>query len=149
MELKRILLVEDSLSDIKLIISALRAANLTNEVITRRDGVECLDYLFRRGQYANRGEGTAPIVVLLDLKMPRMDGLETLAAIRAEAEYKTLPVVIITSSREEQDVARSYNLGVNGYVVKPVTPDDFLKAIKEVGLYWAVVNQPPPQMAGH
>ena len=144
--LKRILLVEDSVNDIKLTTAALRSAGLANEIIICRDGAEALDYLFKRGEYAGRSDETCPAVVLLDLKMPRVDGLEVLSKLRAEERFKTLPIVMITSSAEEQDMIRSYNLGVNGYVVKPVTHDEFLAAIKEVGLFWAVVNQPPPQL---
>ena len=144
--LKRILLVEDSVNDIKLTTAALRAAGLANEIVVCRDGAEALDYLFKRGEHAGRSDETCPAVVLLDLKMPRVDGLEVLSKLRAEARFKTLPIVMITSSAEEQDMVRSYNLGVNGYVVKPVTHDEFLAAIKEVGLFWAVVNQPPPQL---
>ncbi len=107
-----------------------------------------MDYLFRRGAFAGRGDDTCPAVVLLDLKMPRVDGLQVLEQIRADTRLKTLPVVMITSSAEEQDMVRSYNLGVNGYVVKPVTHDVFLEAIKHVGLFWAVMNQPPPQLEG-
>jgi len=144
--IKRILLVEDSVNDIKLTMAALRAAGLANEIVVCRDGVEALDYLFRRGEHSNRGDETCPAVVLLDLKMPRKDGLEVLAELRADSRFRTLPIVMITSSAEEQDMVKSYNLGVNGYVVKPVTHDEFLAAIKEVGLFWAVVNQPPPQI---
>ena len=146
--IKRILLVEDSVNDITLTTSALRAAGLVNEIVTCRDGVEALDYLYRRAQFTGRGDDTCPAVVLLDLKMPRMDGLEVLAKLRGDERFRTLPVVMITSSAEEQDMIRSYHLGVNGYVVKPVTHDDFIEAIKEVGLFWAVVNQPPPQLDG-
>ena len=145
-DLKRILLVEDSVNDIKLTTAALCAAGLANEIIVCRDGAEALDYLFRRNEFAGRGDETCPAVVLLDLKMPKVDGLEVLAKLRAEEKFKTLPIVMITSSAEEQDMIRSYNLGVNGYVVKPVTHDEFLAAIREVGLFWAVVNQPPPQL---
>ncbi len=145
--LKRILLVEDSVNDIKLTTAALRSAGLANEIVVCRDGAEALDYLFRRGEFADRGGETCPMVVLLDLKMPRVDGLEVLARLRADPKFKTLPIVMITSSAEEQDMIRSYNLGVNGFVVKPVGHDEFLEAIREVGLFWAVVNQPPPQLA--
>ena len=144
--LKRILLVEDSVNDIKLTTAALRSAGLANEIVVARDGVEALDYLLKREAHANRTDDTCPAVVLLDLKMPRMDGLEVLATLRKEDRFRTMPIVMITSSAEEQDMVRSYNLGVNGYVVKPVTHDEFLNAIKEVGLFWAVVNQPPPQI---
>jgi CheY-like chemotaxis protein len=146
MSVKRILLVEDSVNDVKLTTSALRAAGLANDIIVCRDGVEACDYLFRRGEYAGRSDDTCPAVMLLDLKMPRMDGLEVLQRVRADTRFKTLPIVMITSSAEEQDMIKSYNLGVNGYVVKPVTHDEFIKAVREVGLYWAVVNQPPPQL---
>ena len=144
---KRILLVEDSLNDIKLTTTALRAAGLVNEIIVCRDGVEALDYLYRRGDHSGRSDDTCPAVVLLDLKMPRLDGLEVLARLRADARFRTMPIVMITSSAEEQDMVRSYNLGVNGYVVKPVTHEEFLAAIREVGLFWAVVNNPPPQLS--
>ena len=144
--LRRILLVEDSVNDVKLTTAALRAAGLANEIVVCRDGVEATDYLFRRGQFATRTDETCPAVVLLDLKMPRMDGLEVLSMVRADPRFRTLPIVMITSSAEEQDMVKSYNYGVNGYVVKPVTHDDFLHAIREVGLFWAVVNQPPPQL---
>ena len=146
--LKRILLVEDSVNDIKLTTAALRSAGLANEIVVCRDGAEALDYLFGRGEYAGRVDELCPMVVLLDLKMPRVDGLEVLARLRADAKFKTLPIVMITSSAEEQDMVRSYNLGVNGFVVKPVGHDEFLAAIREVGLFWAVVNQPPPQLEG-
>ena len=143
--LKRILMVEDSVNDIKLTTAALRAAGLANEIVVCRDGAEALDYMFRRNAFAGRTDDTCPAVVLLDLKMPKVDGLEVLAQLRADPRFKTQPIVMITSSAEEQDMVRSYNLGVNGYVVKPVTHDEFLAAVREVGLYWAVVNQPPPQ----
>ncbi len=146
--LKRILLVEDSVNDIKLTTAALRSAGLANEIIVCRDGAEALDYLFRQGEFEGRGDETCPMVVLLDLKMPRVDGLEVLARLRSDSKFKTLPIVMITSSAEEQDMIRSYNLGVNGFVVKPVGHDEFLAAIKEVGLFWGVVNQPPPQLDG-
>ncbi len=145
--LKRILMVEDSINDIKLTTAALRAAGLANEIVVCRDGAEALDYLFRRGTYQGRTDDSCPAVVLLDLKMPKVDGLEVLAQLRADERFRTMPIVMITSSAEEQDMVRSYNLGVNGYVVKPVTHDEFLAAIREVGLYWAVVNQPPPQLS--
>ena len=146
MSVKRILLVEDSVNDVKLTTAALRAAGLANEIIVCRDGVEACDYLFRRGVHAGRADESCPAVVLLDLKMPRMDGLEVLRTVRADTRFRTLPIVMITSSAEEQDMIRSYNLGVNGYVVKPVTHEEFLAAIREIGLFWAVVNQPPPQL---
>lgn len=144
--LRRILLVEDSVNDIKLTTAALRSAGLANEIVVCRDGAEALDYLFRRGPHQGRTDDTCPAVVLLDLKMPKVDGLEVLREVRADPKFKTLPIVMITSSAEEKDMISSYNLGVNGYVVKPVTHDEFLNAIRDVGLFWAVVNQPPPQL---
>lgn len=147
-ELRRILLVEDSVNDIKLALSALRDAHLANEVVVVRDGQEALDYLHRRGVYTLRAVGN-PAVVLLDLKLPKLNGLEVLQQIRAEPSLRHLPVVMITSSREEQDLAGSYNLGVNGYVVKPLEYEQFVQAIREVGLFWGVVNSPPPGSVGH
>jgi CheY-like chemotaxis protein len=146
--LRKILLVEDSVNDVKLTTAALRLAGLANEIVVCRDGVEALEYLAKIREAGDKGdeECSCPCVVLLDLKMPRVDGLEVLAKLRAEPRFRTLPVVMITSSAEEKDMVRSYNLGVNGYVVKPVTHDEFLQAIKEVGLFWAVVNKPPPQL---
>ncbi len=123
-------------------IDALRDARLANPIVHVEDGVETLDFLMRRGAYANREEGL-PAVLLLDIKMPRMDGLEVLQRIRAEDELKRLPVVILSSSREESDLARSWDLGVNAYVVKPVDVDQFFNAVKTLGTFWAVINQAP------
>jgi CheY-like chemotaxis protein len=142
-ELKRILLVEDSANDVALTLAALEETNLANEVVVVRDGQQALDFLRREGAWAGRADGN-PAVVLLDLKLPKVDGLQVLAHLKGHAELKTLPVVMLTSSREEQDLARSYGLGVNAYVVKPVAFPDFVAALKELGLFWAVVNQPPP-----
>jgi CheY-like chemotaxis protein len=142
-QLKRILLVEDSANDIELILAALAENRLANEVVVARDGEEALDYLYRRGVFRLRSEGH-PVVVLLDLKLPKVDGLEVLAQLKSDPELKVVPVVVLTSSREEQDLIQSYNLGTNGYVVKPVDFHEFVDAIKELGLFWAVVNQPPP-----
>ena len=142
-KVKRILLVEDSEHDIELTLAALEAHNVANEVDTARDGAEALDYLYRRGAFANRAK-ELPVVVLLDLKMPRVDGLEVLRQIKADPELKKIPVVMLTSSREEQDLVRSYELGVNGYVVKPVDFHEFIEAVRAIGGYWAVVNEPPP-----
>jgi CheY-like chemotaxis protein len=142
-ELKPILLVEDSPNDIELTLAALSEHHLGNEVVVCRDGVEALDYIFCRGGYAKRSPGN-PAVILLDLKLPKVDGLEVLRTIKADATLRTIPVVMLTSSREEQDLLRSYKLGVNAYVVKPVEFSDFVVAIKELGLFWAVINQPPP-----
>ncbi|HLO51617.1 MAG TPA: response regulator [Kamptonema sp.] len=142
-ELKRILLVEDSANDVELTLVALEENHLANEVVVVRDGEEALDYLYRRGIFKLRSGGN-PVVVLLDLKLPKVDGLEVLEQIKSDPELKRVPVVMVTSSREEQDVIRSYDLGANSYVVKPVDFREFVDAIKEVGLFWAVVNEPPP-----
>jgi CheY-like chemotaxis protein len=142
-ELKRILLVEDSPNDVELILTALSENCLANEVVVVRDGEEALDYLYRKGVFKLRMEGN-PVVVLLDLKLPKVDGLEVLAQIKSDPELRAVPVVVLTSSREEQDLINSYNLGTNAYVVKPVNFHEFVDAIKGLGLFWAVVNQPPP-----
>ncbi|HEY9904251.1 MAG TPA: response regulator [Candidatus Sericytochromatia bacterium] len=142
-ELKRILLVEDSANDVELILAALAESSLANEVVVVRDGEEALDYLYRRGVFRLRMEGD-PVVVLLDLKLPKIQGLEVLAQLKSDSQLRVIPVVVLTSSGEEQDLIRSYNLGVNAYVIKPVDFHEFVDAIKEVGLFWAVVNQPPP-----
>lgn len=142
-ELKPILLVEDNPKDIELTLAALADNRLANEVIVVRDGEEALDYLFRRGIFKLRAAGN-PAVVLLDLKLPKVDGLEVLEQIKTDAMLRTVPVVMLTSSREEPDLSRSYKLGVNAYVVKPVDFTEFTQAIREIGLFWAVINQPPP-----
>jgi CheY-like chemotaxis protein len=142
-ELKRILLVEDSANDIELILTALAENRLANEVVVVRDGEEALDYLYRRGVFRLRMEGN-PVVVLLDLKLPKVDGLEVLAQLKSDPEMRWVPVVVLTSSREEQDLINTYNLGTNAYVVKPVNFQDFVNVVKELGLFWAVINQPPP-----
>jgi len=144
--LKRILLAEDNKNDIELTLSALEEYNLANEVVVVRDGVEMLDYLFRRGQFTDHPNGV-PAVILLDLKMPRLDGLEALRQLRTEPRFKHVPVVMITSSREEQDLIRSYELGVNAYVVKPVDFQKFVECIKQIGFFWALINEPPPAQA--
>lgn len=141
--LRRILLVEDSPRDAELAIEALGADHLANEVVHVRDGAEALDYLFRRGRFAARPPGL-PAVVLLDLKMPKVDGLEVLRQIKGDPQLRLTPVVVMTSSREEQDVVDSYELGVNAYVVKPVKFGEFVDAIKRLGVFWAIVNEPPP-----
>jgi CheY-like chemotaxis protein len=143
-ELTRILLVEDSPHDVELILTALAENHFANEVVVARDGEEALDYLYRRGRFAQQREGT-PAVVLLDLKLPKVDGLQVLAQIKADPTLKAIPVVMLTSSREEQDLVKSYNLGVNSYVVKPVDFHEFVEAIKHVGLFWGVLNHPPPK----
>lgn len=141
--IKRILLAEDDDFDVKLTLRALAEHNLANEVDVVGDGLEALDYLRRQGAYAGR-PGGHPVVVLLDIKMPRMDGVEALREIKADPELRMIPVVMLTSSREERDLLESYRLGVNAYVVKPVDFHAFVDAVKEVGVFWAVVNEPPP-----
>jgi two-component system, response regulator len=142
--LQRILLVEDSARDAELALDALDAHHLANEVVHVWDGAEALDYLCRRGLFADRSS-EQPAVVLLDLKMPKVDGLEVLRQMKSEPELRLIPVVIMTSSREEGDVLRGYELGVNAYVVKPVKFQDFVQAVKQVGAFWAVINEPPPR----
>ena len=141
--LKPILLVEDNPKDLELTLVALEKTHLANEVIVARDGEEALDYLLYRGAWQERFKGN-PAVVLLDLKLPKVDGLEVLQNIRSDQELRRLPVVVLTSSREEQDLIRSYELGVNAYVVKPVGFNEFIQAIQELGIFWAVLNEPPP-----
>ncbi len=142
-EVRRILLVEDSPRDTELTLTALAEHHLANEVVTLRDGAEALDYLYRRGPFADRTDDQ-PAVVLLDLKMPKVDGTEVLRQIKSDPLLKMIPVVVLTSSREEQDVVKSYQLGVNAYIVKPVKFEDFVEAVKLLGAFWAVVNEPPP-----
>lgn len=146
MELKRILFADDNPYDMELTLNALAAQNLANQVEVVRDGVEVMDYLLRRERHGNRPPGL-PILVLLDLKMPRMDGLQVLQAIRGNQQLAQIPVVILTSSSEEADIIRSYELGTNAYVVKPVDFDQFMKAIQTLGIFWAVTNDPPPSLA--
>lgn len=141
--LRPILLVEDNPNDLELSLTALHKTGLANEVIIARDGEEAFDYLFYKGEHTNRIRGN-PAVVLLDIKLPKIDGLELLALIRREPALKHMPVVLLTSSREEQDVLRGYQLGSNAYVVKPVGFPDFIKAIQDLGVFWAVINEPPP-----
>lgn len=141
--LKPILLVEDNPNDLELTLIALERSQLANEVIVVRDGAEALDYLFCQGEYLNR-EGGNPAVVLLDLKLPKIDGLEVLAKIRHSDSLRSLPVVMLTSSREEKDLITSYETGVNAYVVKPVDFTEFQRAIADLGIFWAVLNEPPP-----
>ena len=143
---RTILLAEDSQADAEMAIDALREANLINPIVHVEDGVEALDYLLRRGKFADRSEGM-PAVLLLDIKMPRMDGLEVLRTIREDERFKTLPVVILSSSREENDLARSWNLGVNAYVVKPVDVEQFFIAVRTLGQFWAVFNEAPEKTA--
>ncbi len=145
--LKRILLVEDSMRDAELVMDALKEHLLANEVVHLQDGAEALDYLYQRGDFAARPEGL-PAVILLDLKMPKVDGLEVLRQLKGDTKLKVIPVVVMTSSREEQDLIRSYELGVNAYVVKPVKFQGFVEAVKQLGVFWAVLNEPPPGTAG-
>ncbi len=140
--LNRILFAEDSANDVELTMAALAAHNLANEVVVVRDGAEALDYLYRRGKFEGRPSGN-PAIVLLDLKMPKVDGLEVLRRIRGDEGLRATPVVILTSSREERDIIESYQLGVNAYVVKPVDFKEFVGAVKNLGLFWAVLNEPP------
>jgi DNA-binding response OmpR family regulator len=141
--LKPILLVEDDLRDLELTLVALERSQLANDVVVVRDGAAALEYLHRQGEWADRPEGN-PAVVLLDLKLPKVNGLEVLKEVRATATMRSLPVVMLTSSHEETDVLRSYELGVNAYVVKPVEFKQFVAAIAELGVFWAVLNEPPP-----
>ena len=140
--IRTILLAEDSPADAEMAIDALRDANLANPIVHVEDGVEALDYLLQRGAFAGREDGL-PAVLLLDIKMPRMDGLDVLKNIRSHEKLKKLPVVILSSSREESDLARSWDLGVNAYVVKPVDVDQFFEAVKLLGTFWAVINEAP------
>jgi CheY-like chemotaxis protein len=142
-QLKRILLAEDDARDVELTLLALGEYKLANKVDVVNDGEQALDYLRRRGAFANR-ETSPPAVVLLDLKMPKVDGLEVLRTIRADPDLRLMPVVILTSSREERDLVEGYSLGVNAYVVKPVDFHQFLDAIRQLGIFWAVVNETPP-----
>lgn len=142
-ELKRILLVEDNPDDVKLTMDALAEHNLANEVVVVKDGVEALDYLYRRGQFESTPEGN-PVVILLDLNIAGTDSFEVLRKIKSDSNLKLIPVVVLASSREEQDITESYKLGVNSYVVKPVNFRDFASAVKELGIFWAVINEPPP-----
>jgi CheY-like chemotaxis protein len=144
--LKPILLVEDNPKDLELTLIALNKSQLGNEAVTVRDGVEAIDYLCYRGEFRDRPRGN-PAVILLDLKLPRMDGLQVLESIKREPELQPVPVVVLTSSREEKDVVKSYALGVNAFVVKPVGFKNFLEAIQELGVFWAVLNEPPPGSA--
>ncbi|MBU4263554.1 MAG: response regulator [Proteobacteria bacterium] len=146
-KLKRILLVEDDPRDVELTMEALGDYNLANEVVVATDGEEALDYLYCRGNFKDRPTAN-PAVVLLDLKLPKVSGMEVLRHIRSEEKLKMIPVVILTSSREERDWIESYQLGINAYVVKPVDFHDFVEAVKELGVFWAVINEPPPGSVG-
>jgi CheY-like chemotaxis protein len=146
-ELKKILLVEDNLPDIELTLEALSERNLANRVFVVNDGVEAMEYLLCEGRFQNR-KPENPAVILLDIKMPRMDGIEVLQKIKTNPNLKSIPVVMLTSSREEPDLKRCYELGVNAYVVKPVDFKDFFEAARNIGIFWAVINELPPE-GGH
>jgi CheY-like chemotaxis protein len=146
-ELKRILLVEDDPKDVELTLEALSEYNLANEVVVARDGEEALDYLNRKGKFQPVPSGN-PAAILLDLKLPKVNGLEVLARIRTDDKLKMIPVIVLTSSRQEEDLEKSYNLGVNGYVVKPVDFHEFINAVKELGVFWGLINEPPPGSIG-
>ena len=146
-QLRPILLVEDDLKDVELVLAALKKNNLANEVVVARDGEEALDYLYRRGRFQSRDQGL-PIVLFLDLKMPKVDGLEVLRQMKGDDALRVIPVVMLTSSREEADLVKSYQFGVNAYVVKPVGFQQFADAIKQTGMFWAVINEPPPESMG-
>jgi CheY-like chemotaxis protein len=141
-DINRILIVDDSPKDIELAIAALAEKNLANEVIIAEDGEEALDYLHKRGKFSN--EQGIPAVILLDIKMPKMDGIEVLKYIRSDPEFKSIPVIMVTSSHEERDLVESYKLGANSYVAKPVDAIQFIDAINVLGQYWAIINQPSP-----
>ena len=140
--LGKILLVEDDPNDVELTVMALTENHLANEIVVARDGEEALDFLYRRGAHESREAGN-PIVVLLDLKLPKVDGLEVLKQVKSDPDLRTIPVVMLTSSREERDLIRSYDLGTNAYVAKPVGFEEFVESVKKVGLFWTVVNHPP------
>jgi CheY-like chemotaxis protein len=143
----KILLVEDDPNDVELTLSALAENHLANEVFVVSDGEEALDYLYYQGGYESREEGN-PALMLLDLKLPKVDGMEVLRRVKTDPALKIIPVVMLTSSREEQDLLRSYDLGTNGYVVKPVDFHNFVEAVRGLGLFWAIINHPPPGSAG-
>ena len=141
--LGRILMVEDDPKDVELTLTALEDYNLANEVVVTRDGQQALDYLYCRGEYQTRSKDN-PAVMLLDLKLPKVDGLEVLKQVKSDEDLRVIPVVVLTSSKEEKDMVASYKLGVNAYVVKPVDFHEFVNAIKELGVFWAIINEPPP-----
>ena len=143
-KLGRVLLIEDDPRDVELTLTALDEYNLANEVVIVHDGEEALDYLYCRGEFSMRTDNN-PVVALLDLKLPKVDGLEVLKQIKSDERLRIIPVVVLTSSREERDIVESYKLGVNAYVVKPVDFHEFVDAVKELGVFWAVINEPPPE----
>lgn len=140
---KRILLVEDDEKDIELTLKTLEEYNLANETVVVHDGVEALDYLYSRGNFSDRSGGN-PVVILLDLKMPRMNGIQVLRELNEDEKMKQIPVVVLSSSSEERDLEECYKLGINGYVIKPVRFDKFMDTIRQVGIFWALINEPPP-----
>ena len=142
-DVKTILLAEDDPNDAELTLTALAEYNLANKVMVAHDGEEALDYLYHRGKFKARVNGN-PIFVLMDLKMPKVNGLEVLRQMKSDEKLKMIPVIVLTSSREAPDLAEAYELGVNAYVVKPVDFQDFIKAVKELGVFWAAINEPPP-----
>jgi CheY-like chemotaxis protein len=142
-KIKKILLVEDNENDIELTLNALQECRLSNEVHAVRDGAEALDYMYQRNKYKDRAEGL-PCVILLDLKMPRVDGIEVLRVLKSDDQLRQVPIVMLTSSREERDLVLSYDLGVNAFVVKPVDFSQFVQAIRNLGMFWAIINEPPP-----
>ena len=145
--LGRILIVEDDPKDVELTLTSLDEYNLANEVVVARDGEEALDYLYCRGSFTSRAKSN-PSVLLLDLKLPKVDGLEVLRQVKSDEKLRMIPVVVLTSSREERDMVASYKLGVNAYVVKPVDFHEFVNAIRELGIFWAIINEPPPGSVG-
>ncbi|MEM7368601.1 MAG: response regulator [Bacteroidota bacterium] len=142
MNIKRILLADDDPNDVELALTAFAEQGLSHEVVVARDGTEALDYLYRKGKFSDRPEGD-PVAVLLDLKMPKVDGLEVLRQIKEDPSLQTIPVVILTSSREERDLAESYRLGTNAYVVKPVEFEEFIDVVKQLGMFWTMLNERP------
>ncbi len=147
MEFSKILLAEDDIRDVELTLEALRERQLANDVVVVRDGEEALDYVHRRGAFAERPEGN-PVVVLVDLKMPKVDGVEFARVMKSDARTRTIPIVVLTSSRESRDLEECYRLGVNAYVVKPVQFPDFVEAVRQIGVFWALLNEPPPGSRG-
>jgi CheY-like chemotaxis protein len=145
-DLRPILLVEDNPRDLELTLAALAKCQLANDIVVARDGAEALDYLYARGEHAERAPGD-PAVVLLDLKLPKVDGLEVLEKVKSDSQRRQIPVVMLTSSREERDLVKSYELGVNAFVVKPVDFNAFFEAIQDLGMFWAILNEPPPRSA--
>jgi len=145
---KKILLVEDNPDDVELTLRAFKKNNIMNEIIVKRDGAEALDYFFGKDGVAGKGNNGLPAVILLDLKLPKIDGLEVLKKLRADERTKLIPIVILTSSKEQLDVVNGYNLGCNSYIRKPVDFNQFADAVKQVGLYWLILNEAPPKSGG-